>query len=101
MTDKNECLTRIPIPILEPKHPKIELKMLPRNLRYEFLDSEFNRPFIVIADLGREETKKILVVLKRYLEVMRHTIDDLKGINCTVCMHKILLEKDSKPSREH
>lgn len=68
---------------------------------YEFLDSELNHPIIVNTYLGRDKTEKLLVMLKRYLEEIGYTINDLKGINPSVCMYKILLERDSKPLREH
>lgn len=40
-------------------------------------------------------------MLKRYPEALGYTINDLKGISPFVCMHQIMLEEDSKTSREH
>lgn len=37
-----------------PKQPSVELKVLPKNLRYEFLDEQLDRPIIVSVDLNRE-----------------------------------------------
>ena len=37
--------------------PKLELKVLPKNLRYEFLDTEQTRPVIVNSSLGTLETQ--------------------------------------------
>lgn len=34
-------------------------------------------------------------------EAIGYTIDDLKSISPLVCMHKIILEEDYKPFREH
>lgn len=39
-----------------PKQPSVELKVLPKNLRYEFLDKKPDHPSIVSANLNREET---------------------------------------------
>lgn len=39
--------------------------------------------------------------LKRYSKVIGYSIEDLKGIIPSICMHKILLEENYKPSREH
>lgn len=47
-----ECLALTPNPMPCPKKPSIELKTLPKNLRYEFLDIELEQPVIVNADLG-------------------------------------------------
>jgi len=88
-------------PSPESDHPKIELKELPKNLRYEFLDKELNCPVIVSAELGKEETGKLLDVLKRYPDAIGYKINDLIGISPSVCTHKILLEEDSKTSREY
>ena len=96
-----ECLDQTSDPFSEPDHPKLELKELPKNLRYEFLDKEHNCPVIVSAELGKEETRKLLAVLRRYPKGIGYTINDLTGISPSVCMHIIMLEEDSKTSREH
>ncbi|XP_050878874.1 uncharacterized protein LOC127082692 [Lathyrus oleraceus] len=46
-----ECLALTPNPIPCPKKPLIKLKALPKDLKYEFLDTELERPVIVNADL--------------------------------------------------
>lgn len=43
--------------------------------------------------------EKILIFL--YSKVIGYTINDLKGISPFVCMRKILLEENNKPSKEH
>jgi hypothetical protein len=45
------------------------------------------------------ETKKN--ILKKYPKIIGYTVEDIKGINPSLCMHKILLEEDYKPSIEH
>ena len=34
-------------------------------------------------------------------KVIGYTIDDIKGINPSFCMHRILMEVDHKPSIDH
>lgn len=58
-----ECLALTPNRMPFPKKPFGELKTLPKNLRYEFLDKELERPIIVNADLGQKETDQLLDVL--------------------------------------
>lgn len=96
-----ECLALTPNPIPGPKQPSIELKQLPKNLIYEFLGEEQSPHVIVNADLTLEETGKLLKILRKYPEALGYNIYDLKGISPSICMHIILLEEDSKPSREH
>jgi len=79
----------------------VELKPLPPNLRYEFLGINSTYPVIVNASLNEGETEKLLYVLKKYPKAIGYTIDDIKGINPSLCMHMILLEEDYKPSIEH
>lgn len=85
----------------DPKQPSVELKVLPNNIRYDFLDKQLNRPIIVSANLNDEETKKLLMVLRKYPAALGYIISDLRGISPSVCMHIILLEEDSKTFRKH
>jgi hypothetical protein len=97
----NKCLDLTPDLSPNSQKPAQELKELPKNLRYEFLDKEMNCPVIVSATLNQDETNRLLNVLRRYPSALGYNISDLKGINPSVCMHRISLEEDSKPSREH
>jgi hypothetical protein len=96
-----ECLSLTPDPMPCPKKPTLELKDLPKNLRYEFLNEKMNRLVIVSATLSQEETNQLLDVLRRHPSALGYNISYLKGISPSVCMHQLLLEEDSKPSREH
>ena len=82
------------------KFPSVELKPLPSNLRYEFLGPSSTFPVIVNALLNEVETSKLLNVLRMHRKSLGYTIDDLKGISPMLCMHRIVLEDDAKPSIE-
>nr|GMD34575.1 hypothetical protein GOBAR_AA35343 [Ipomoea batatas] len=58
--DEVEELYATSDPIGEEPPPKVELKPLPPNLRYEFLDSNFSFPVIVNASLENDEIKRLL-----------------------------------------
>ena len=47
------------------------------------------------------EKQKLLVILRKYKEAIAWSIEDLKGISPSICMHKILLEDNAKTSIEH
>ncbi|XP_020250475.1 uncharacterized protein LOC109827866 [Asparagus officinalis] len=81
--------------------PKVELKPLPSSLRYEFLDANGEYPVIVNADLSHQEVEKLLKVLRLHRDAIGYYIDDIKGINLSICMHRILLEEGYKTSIEH
>ena len=95
-----ELVEEEPAP-LSKEAPKAELKPLPSNLRYEFLGRNSTYPVIVNASLDEGETEKLLSVLKKYPKAIGYTIDDIKGINPSLCMHRILLEEDYIPSIGH
>ncbi|XP_015960156.1 uncharacterized protein LOC107484059 [Arachis duranensis] len=79
------------------KVPKQELKPHPIHLKYAFLGTTDSFPVIINSSLIEEEEGKLLNVLKAHKDALGWTIDDLKGIRPAVCMHKILLEDNSKP----
>jgi len=43
----------------------------------------------------------LLRVLRKHRKAIRHTLNNLKGIHPSFCMHRILMEDDHKPSIEH
>ena len=96
----------LPVEILEdPPPPKgdlvFELKPLPGNLKYAYLDEKKIYPLINSANLSEQEEKRLLKTLKKHRAAIGYTLDDLKGISPTLCQHKIKLDKGSKPVRDH
>ncbi|CAM8886387.1 unnamed protein product [Rhodiola kirilowii] len=79
----------------------VELKALPTSLRYEFLGPNSTLPIIVNASLNNNETLRLLDVIREHKGAIGYSIDDLKGISPSLCMHRINLEDDSVPSRDH
>ena len=56
---------------------------------------------IIATDLTLEEEKEVVEILKQYKAAIAWTVGDLKGINPSICMHKILMEENAKTSIEH
>ena len=77
------------------------LKELPGHLKYAFLDPEKGKPVIISATLTEIEEQKLLKILRKYKEALAWSIEDLKGISPSICMHKILLNNDARTSIEH
>ena len=77
------------------------LKEFPKHLKYAFLKAGKSKPIIISADLTKHKEHKLLEILRKYKGTIAWSIDDLKGINPSICMHKILLEEDEKTSIEH
>ena len=77
------------------------LKELPSHLKYAYFELPKSKPVIIFARLSDAEEQKLLKILKNYQESIAWSIDELKGISLSICMHKILLEENAKPSVEH
>ncbi|KAI5335319.1 hypothetical protein L3X38_025452 [Prunus dulcis] len=55
-------------------------------------------PVIIASYLISTEEDKLLRVLRKYQDALGWTIGDIKGISPTICMHRILMEDDVKPT---
>ncbi|XP_050125739.1 uncharacterized protein LOC126603005 [Malus sylvestris] len=81
--------------------PTLNLKPLPSHLKYSFLGAAETLPVIISAYLSEVEEEKLLRVLRRHRMAIGWSIADIKGISPSICMHRILLEDNYKPSVEH
>ena len=70
-------------------------------MKYAFLEPEEEKPVIISAALNKNEEQQLLRILRKYKEAITWSIEDLKGISPSICMHKILLNDDVKTSVEH
>ena len=71
------------------------------HLKYAFLKAEKSKPVIISADLIEHKEHKLLEILRKYKGAIAWSIEDLKGVSPSICMHKIILEKNAKTSIEH
>ena len=79
---------------------KLELKALPPSLKYAYLGANNTYPVIINLSLSKEQEEELIQVLRQHKDAIGWTLADLKGISPSMCMHKILLEEDAKPSRQ-
>ena len=80
--------------------PELELKALPKHLKYVFLREDDTLPVIVSSTLTKQQEDKLVAVLKKNTAAIGWTLADIKGISPTKCVHRILLEDGAKPTRE-
>ena len=83
------------------KDPVFDLKPLPDDLKYAYIDDKKIYPVIISAKLSGKEEERLLEVLRKHRGAMGYTLDDLKGISPTICQHSINIEPDAKPVVEH
>ncbi|KAG9450306.1 hypothetical protein H6P81_010271 [Aristolochia fimbriata] len=76
---------------------KPELKPLPNNLKYVFLE-ENDKPVVVFSCLTGSEEKMLIEVLSKHKKAIGWSLSDLEGISPTICMHRVLMEDNYKPN---
>nr|GEY13266.1 reverse transcriptase domain-containing protein [Tanacetum cinerariifolium] len=98
---KNEDLKQADVTMTKPsteEPPKLELKDLPSDLEYAFLEESDKLPVIIFKELEDEEKTALLMVLRSHKRAIVWKIFDIKGIDPCFCTHKILIEDDFKPT---
>ncbi|KAG7559515.1 Integrase catalytic core [Arabidopsis thaliana x Arabidopsis arenosa] len=84
----------------ELKAPKVDLKPLPKGLRYAFLGQNSTYPVIVSDELNTDQVNLLLTELRKYRRAIGYSLDDIKGISPNLCTHRIHLENESYSSIE-
>ncbi|XP_076882699.1 uncharacterized protein LOC143531244 [Bidens hawaiensis] len=87
------------IPSLE-SPPAVELKDLPKHLKYVFLGEGETLPAIISANLEEEQDKALVEVLREHKEAIGWTIAYLRGISPSIVMHKIITDPEAKPAHD-
>ncbi|GKB63346.1 reverse transcriptase domain-containing protein [Tanacetum coccineum] len=82
---------------LEEPPTDLELKPLPDNLEYVFLEEPSFLPVIISSQLTKEKKNKLVSVLKKHKQAFAWKTTDIPGICPSFCKHKIQLLDDKKP----
>jgi hypothetical protein len=57
---------------------------------------------VIINDkLSHDETQKLVTTMEKYRSVIGYSLKDLKGISLSMWTHRIPMDQDNKPVREH
>ncbi|KAK8998733.1 hypothetical protein V6N11_084116 [Hibiscus sabdariffa] len=80
--------------------PVLELKPLPKQLKYVYLGNDDTLPVIISSKLQYEPEKQLINMLARHKKAIGWTIANIKGISPAICSHKILLEEGHNNSIE-
>nr|GEZ51384.1 reverse transcriptase domain-containing protein [Tanacetum cinerariifolium] len=78
--------------------PEVELKDIPHNLEYTFLEGDNKLPVIIAKELEDEEKSTLIKVLKSHKRAITWKLYDIQGINPEFCTYKILMKEDYKPA---
>jgi hypothetical protein len=86
---------------VKPETSNVELKQLPLGLWYVFLNGDRETPVIISDKLSNDETRRLVATLEKYRSVISYSLKDLKGISLSLFTHRIPMEQENKPIREH
>ncbi|RDX84243.1 hypothetical protein CR513_34735, partial [Mucuna pruriens] len=79
-----------------PPSPTVELKPLPKHLKYAYLEDDQKLPVIIANNLQSKQEERLVHLLRKHRKAIGWTLVDLLGINPSICMHKILLEEEAR-----
>ena len=82
---------------LEEPPTDLELKPLPKNLEYAYLEENSLLPVVISSLLERNQKEILVSVLKKHKRAFAWKTSDIPGISPDFCKHKINCEEDSKP----
>ncbi|GJV00649.1 reverse transcriptase domain-containing protein [Tanacetum coccineum] len=82
---------------LEEPPADLELKPLPDNLEYVFLEEPSLLPVIISSQLSANNKNKLISVLKKHKQAFAWKTTDIPGICPSFCKHKIQFLDDKKP----
>ncbi|GKE32033.1 hypothetical protein Tco_1451355 [Tanacetum coccineum] len=82
---------------LEEPLSDLELKPLPDNLEYVFLEEPSFLPVIISSQLSEQNKSKLVSVLKGHKQAFAWKTTDIPRICPSFCKHKIQLLDDKKP----
>ncbi|GJZ43412.1 hypothetical protein Tco_0590667 [Tanacetum coccineum] len=82
---------------LEEPPTDLELKPLPDNLEYVFLEEPSFLPVIISSQLSAQNKGKLVSILKKHKEAFAWKTTNILGICPSFCKHKIQLLDDKKP----
>jgi hypothetical protein len=80
--------------------PDLELKPLLNNFKYVFLGDNNTLPIIIAKGLTSAQEEKLVKLLCDHKITIGLTLADIKVISPSMCMHQILLEDNTKPTKE-
>ena len=84
----------------EKESQQMDLKPLPMELKYAFLEENKQCPVVISSLLTTPQEDNLLHLLKMNKQALGWKISDLKGTSPTICTHHIYLKEESKAVRQ-
>ena len=78
----------------------MDLKPLPVELKYVYLEEQEQCPVVISSLLSASQENRLLDILRENKQAIGWKITDLKGISLAVFTHHIYLEEEAKSVRQ-
>ena len=79
---------------------KLDLKPLPVELKYAYLEENEQCPVVISSLLNASQENNLLDILRENKQAIGWKISDLKGISPLVCTHHIYLDEETRSVRQ-
>ena len=79
---------------------KSDLKPLPMELKYAYLEEQEKYPIVISSLLSTSQEDSLLDILRENKQAIGWEITDLKGLSPAVFTHHIYLEEEAKSVRQ-
>ena len=79
---------------------KLELKPLPMELKYAYLEEQEQCPVVISSLLSTSQESSLLHILRENKQALGWKITDLKGVSPAVYTHHIYLDEEAKSVRQ-
>ena len=78
----------------------LELKALPKNLKYVYLGEQETLPVIIGSHLTDGEEENLMSILKKNREVIGWIMTNINGLSPAIVQHRIHLNEEATPKRD-
>lgn len=86
--EEGDCGETMELPIHEKRtRPPIELKPIPKGLKYAFINGDSESPIFNSNKHSDEETSKLVTILEKHRSIFGYSLVDLRGISPNLCTH--------------
>jgi len=84
---------------MEPS-PSIELKALPKLIKYVYLGEQETVLLIIASHLTIGHEESLMSIIRKHKDAIGWTITDIKGLSPAIVQHQIHLNEETTPKRD-
>jgi len=74
--------------------PSLELKALPKHLKYAYLAEQETLPVIIVSNLTNGQEENLMTILRKHREAIGWTMTNIKGLSPAIVEHRVHLNEE-------